>query len=351
MMREVPVKKWKVGVVSATGFARNRHMPSYKGMENVELAACCDRNEEALRRTCEEFDIPGRYTGLDSMLEKEELDIVSIVVEPRQHIPLSRRCVEAGRHVLVEKPLSEDYREIVEFRDFLAGRKEKVMVSQNYRFQNPALEMKDVIKSGEIGPVYWVRIENYVSAGEHPKDSPKYKSLFINIGIHEVDMVRYFTDREVEAVFAPRLKVPHAPDMKYPFAEIQVFFEGGVTASARMDWSARGLEEWIKVRVQGEKGVAVCDYPTSPDVIVQRVMSTRAARDGEPERRFHREEKCDDIRKVLNHFIHCIEDDRELDTGVSDHIKTMEIILAAYLSCRESRVVHLPEDRKLLETV
>jgi len=336
------MKKWKLGIVSATGFAKNRHMPSYAKMDNVEMAACCDMNAQALEETCDQYGIPGRYTDLDEMLKDDSLEIISVVVRPQWHIPTARKCVEAGKHVLVEKPLSEDYREMLEFRDFLSGRDEKVMVSQNYRFQNPALEMKDVIDAGELGEPYRLEVVKYNSSGPTPRDPERYKGLFVNIGVHDVDMIRYLIGREVEAVWAEPLAAPHTREVTYPFAEIGMFFEGGATASARMDWTTQGLERWTDVRCQGTKAVAYCDYTVSPDILV-------ASPEGE--KRFHRDEECDDIRKVMNHFIERISRGEQPDTWVGDNIKTMEIVLAAYLSCREKRVVNFPEDRKLLETV
>ena len=336
--------KRKLAIISATGFARAKHIPTYKSLDDFDLVACCDVNAEALKETCDRFDIPGRYSSVDDMLKREHMDIVCIVTDPRGHIPLARKCVEAGRHVLVEKPLSEDYREIREFLAFLEGRKERVIVSQNYRWQNPALEMKSVLDAGHIGAPYWLDITIYNGTRSPAvRDGVKYKSPFVNIGVHEVDLARFLIGREVASVFAPRLSVSYAADVKYPFTDIMVNFEGGGVASIRMDWTGRGFDEWIRLRIEGTQAVALCDYDSSPDVFVHRL--------GADPVRFHREGPPDSIPRVLRHLVDCIQSGRQPDTWVGDNIRTMEIVLGAYLSCSEGRVVKFPQDRERLVQV
>lgn len=331
----------RLAVIGAGGFARAKHLPAYREMPEVELVACCDVKADVLARTCDELGIAGRYTDVGAMLAGERPEIVAVVVPPPWHVPLVRKCVEAGSHVLVEKPLSEDYREIRDLLAFLEGRPQKVMVSQNYRFQLAAMGMRQAV--GRLGQPYWMELTIFNPAGDHPSDPPHYKSLFVNIGVHLVDLARCFAGREVESVWAPPLAAPHALGLRYPFTEIHVSFAGGLTALVRMDWSARGLEEWIKVRLQGSEGVAVCDYNVSPDVLVSRP--------GEPEQRLHLDDSPDSLPRVMRHLMACIREDRQPETCVADNVKTMEIVLGAYLSCRERRVVRFPEDRELLASV
>lgn len=339
------MKTWRIGVVSATGFCKSRHLPIYREMPNIELAACCDLNEAALNETCDQFGIPGRHTQLESMLEDPSLEIIVVVIRPERHIPVSRRCVEAGKHVLVEKPLSEDYREILAFRDFLAGRREKVMVSQNYRFQDPALTMAELVAQGDLGEPYWAELIKYCSSVDRDRpvtDSPRYKSQYINIGIHDIDQLRaMFPGREAEWVFAPPVRIPHAA-VKYPFTEVQIQFRGGLHALARMDWATVGLNAWTTLRVEGTRAAGRCVYTDSADIVLESQDA--------PPRRVGRPQS-NDIRNVMTHFTQCLEQGHDPVTSVADNVRTMEILLAAYVSCREGKVVHFPEVRERLAGV
>lgn len=337
------MKKWKIGIISAGGFARGAHFPNCKAMEQVEIAACCDMNEKLLNETCDAFGVKGRHTSVDAMLSAERLDVAIVVVRPTSHIPLAKKCVEAGCNVLVEKPLSENYAEILSFQEFLAGRREKVMVSQNYRFQNHALAMRDIIQNDMLGRAYWLEITKHISAGPAPADNPWYKSPFINIGVHDIDCARFFAGDEIEAVEAIPVRPPFAPNIKYSFADMRIFFRGGLTALVRMDWTSQGMERWTTHRAQGSKGVALCDPLSWPDAIIQCK--------GRPTWRYRIEEEDNAMRRVLAHLFESIEQDRQPDTCVGDNIKTMEAALAAYLSCRERRAIVFPEDRELLRSV
>jgi len=336
-------RRHRIAVVSAGGFARARHIPTYKASECADLVACCDMNERLVKETCREFGIPVAYTSLEDMLERERPEIVAIVTAPPSHVPLARMCVDAGSHVLVEKPFTEDYDEFLEFQEYCASKPVKVMVSQNYRFQNPAIGMRRVIDGGEIGGVYWCELSLANSAGPRPVDNRKYRGPFVNIGVHVLDLARFYVGRPVVRVFAPRMRVPHAAGIAYPFDEIQLWFDNGAHAVARMDWTVRGHEEWITTRVQGTKGSALCVYPQSPDVIVQRPDGAESVT--------HVDEKDDSLRRVIAHFVDCIENDTEPSTGLADNRGTVEALLAAYVSCRTGRAVELPAERELLSSL
>ena len=97
-------KKVRVGVIGAGGIARNMHLPSLKELENAQLVAVCDLVEDKAKRAAADFGIPAHYVLFPEMLASEALDAVFVLTEPDRLFRPAITCVQAGKHVFMEKP-------------------------------------------------------------------------------------------------------------------------------------------------------------------------------------------------------------------------------------------------------
>ena len=98
-------KKIKVGVIGVGSIAE-MHIAGYKADPRVELAAFCDINEERLKEKGERHGVTRLYTDVKDMVAKEELDAVSVCTWNAAHAPCTIAALEAGLHVLCEKPMA-----------------------------------------------------------------------------------------------------------------------------------------------------------------------------------------------------------------------------------------------------
>ena len=101
------IETLEIGIVGVGGVAQARHLPALIKMEDVHVAAVCDMNEKLVKSVARRYSVAGCYSDFSEMLAKEKLDIVDITVSPRAHAPLSIQAMNAGCHVLVEKPIAE----------------------------------------------------------------------------------------------------------------------------------------------------------------------------------------------------------------------------------------------------
>lgn len=151
-------KKVRMGVIGAGWFVSRRHLPVMVRHPEVEVAALCRRNPEALRRMAEHFGVSRVYTDYREMLEKEPLDAVLIATPHALHYEQTKVALEQGLHVLVEKPMTVTCRE---GRELVALAKERGLVLEvalNPPFWAHCHRMREWMGSEDFGELEAVEI-------------------------------------------------------------------------------------------------------------------------------------------------------------------------------------------------
>ena len=97
----------RVGIIGAGGIAQYGHLPAFRNTPGVEVVAIADINEKKLAHVAEKFGIPRRFTDYREMLEQADIDAVSICTPNYHHREMSINSLNAGKHVLCEKPVSQ----------------------------------------------------------------------------------------------------------------------------------------------------------------------------------------------------------------------------------------------------
>lgn len=149
----------RVGIVGCGDVAQWAHIPALKKIKNAELVAVCDEDEDSAIRVAKRFHISRYYTDFSQMLEKEELDMVDVCTPPKTHSVLSIQAIEAGCHVLVEKPMAISTPEADEM--IRAGKDYgvKLGVVHNLLFVPVAIKARTVVSEGAIGDLTGIDIK------------------------------------------------------------------------------------------------------------------------------------------------------------------------------------------------
>ena len=154
------MKKLRIGIMGAGQESLHSHFPNcLKNKELAEIAAVCDVNLENAKKAAQQFQVPAYYESHKEMLEKEELDLVTICVPNRFHEPLTVDALRAGCHVLCEKPpaLTAEQAE----RMAMEARKAGKILTYNlhYRYAPEVQMMKKMIDGGEFGTLYTGKVQ------------------------------------------------------------------------------------------------------------------------------------------------------------------------------------------------
>ena len=233
----------------------------------AEIAAICDCNPENLAFAGERYGIPEekRFTDYKELLNRNDIDIVTVAVPDQQHAQISCDFLRAGKNVLCEKPLAlkrEDCEKIIR-----AERESdsKFMVGQICRF-TPAFEKaKQLIDEGVIGEIYFAESEyahDYMYLVDTWRADPDRHGV-IGGGCHAVDLLRWLVGdpKEVFAYGMHKL----LPSVAYDDATIAVMkFDENVAGKIFVSTGCK-RDYTMRTLIYGTKGTIICDN-TSPSM-------------------------------------------------------------------------------------
>lgn len=249
------VNTLKVGVIGVGGIAKT-HMPGWAASEHAEVVAGCDISESLLQKWGSEFGISQLAARAEDIIGDPSIDIIDICTPNNYHAPLAIAALNAGKHVLCEKPLApgpDDIRQMIEARD-AAGK--KLMTAQHFRFSGSAKAMKAEIETGVLGDIYHAR--SWMLRRSLAPTRPGFilkehatGGACIDIGVHILDLTLWFMGNPkpvaVSGVSRTELAhkkgafsiwggaIPQEMDVE-EFASAFVRFENGATLILEVSW-------------------------------------------------------------------------------------------------------------------
>ena len=149
-------RKLKAAVIGL-GCISGGHIASYLDNPLTELSAICDIDEKWLAFMKRKLGVEKAYTDYRELLADPELDLVSVCLPNLLHAPVTIAALEAGKHVLCEKPMAESAEMGRRMRDAELRSGKKLMISHNQRFGEDVQILKSLYDSGAFGDVYHVR--------------------------------------------------------------------------------------------------------------------------------------------------------------------------------------------------
>lgn len=153
----MPAKKVKVGVVGCGVVATAYYLPYLMKMETVDLVAVCDRYKTRTQACVRLFGAKEEYLDYNEMIDKADLDAVFILTAPGTHVPFTLKAVEAGLHVLLQKPMAtnmEDARRIVSAVR-KAGVKAIIEPSSSSSLDPDIAILRNLVRKGVLGDILW----------------------------------------------------------------------------------------------------------------------------------------------------------------------------------------------------
>ena len=266
------VDKLKVGIIGSGAIALQVHAPGYKALaDDCELVACCDVVPERAQAFATRFGIPQAFTNLEEMLKLPELDAVSVCTPPFMHKAASVAALEAGKHVLCEKPMAMN---VAEAKAMLAAahRAGKVLtIGHQERFRPEAQAIKQAVEAGHLGDIYYAKTAALRSRGVPTWGVFHIKRLngggpLIDIGVHALDVTLWLmgNPRPVAVFGATYAALAKQPDIQNRWGPINrdeydvedlaaafVRFANGASLFVETSWLLNMTEP-------GNRGTQIC---------------------------------------------------------------------------------------------
>ena len=339
----------KVGVIGCGSIAKFRHLPEYEANKDVEIVAVCDIIEERVKEFAEEYNAKG-YTNYEELLADDSIDVISVCLPNYLHAPVSIAASNAGKHVLVEKPMATSREEAEAMIEAAKTSGKKLMIGHNQRFVSSHEKAKEIIASGEIGKIYSFR-----TAFGHPgpegwsvdgRDSWFFnkEEAFIgamgDLGVHKSDLIRYILGEEfteVAAIVEGNAKTDSDVDDN---AVCLLRSESGIIGTLTASWAYNSSEDNSTV-IYGEK--ATLRLEDDPDYSLIASYTNGQTVKYELGQIQSNDAGGQTTSHVIDHFIESIQADRDpLITG-EEGLKSLNIILAALESSETGKRIKIKQ--------
>lgn len=156
-------RKIRVGVIG-TGFGTIVHIPGFQSCPDTEVVAVCSAHREHAEAAAQQFGIPLAFTDYREMVRLPELDLVSVTAPPYEHYPMVMAALEAGKHVLCEKPLALNAQECREMLDRAEERGLVHMMVHEFRLAPPRAYISQLLREGYVGQLRHVNVTLFLPA-------------------------------------------------------------------------------------------------------------------------------------------------------------------------------------------
>lgn len=241
----------RAGVVGLGMMGRNHVRVWDEVIGGVELAAVADPDPDAVRRSTAGRAARG-YADPATMFAEERLDLVSIVAPTSLHLPVTLAALEAGVHVLVEKPIATNRAE-AEAMMAAAERAGRILTVGHIERFNPAIrELKARLVAGELGRIFQIHATRLGPFPARIRDV----GVVIDLAPHDLDVMRYLIGSEPLRLYAETEQRIHT-DHEDLFNGI-IKFANGVIGILDINWLTPTKRRTLTVT--GERGMYVADY-------------------------------------------------------------------------------------------
>jgi len=189
------MKKIKIGIIGCGGIANGKHMPSLKKLDNAEMVAFCDIIEERAQKAAEEYGAEGAkvYTDYKELLKDETIDVIHVCTPNRSHSFITVDSLEAGKHVMCEKPMAKTYAEAKEMLEAAKRTGKKLTIGYQIRNTAEAEYVKAACDNGALGEIYFakahaIRRRAVPTWGVFLNEEEQGGGPLIDIGTHALDI-------------------------------------------------------------------------------------------------------------------------------------------------------------------
>jgi predicted dehydrogenase len=185
--------KPKIALIGAGRFGRN-HLRVLKGLENdglCTLYGVADKSNEILENVKKNYDV-ATTSNLNEFL-KSDIDAIDVVTPADTHFELCRKCLAAGKHVFVEKPLATNYSEARKLVQAATDNDRILMVGLIYRYNPAVRKIKELIELGKLGKIYYM-FGHYMGFKEPRTDV----GALLNFTVHHIDIYDYLFEEMPE---------------------------------------------------------------------------------------------------------------------------------------------------------
>lgn len=333
------MKKTNIAVVGLGGIAQLVHLPILSKLNSVNIVAVSEVNKNRLKTVGNKFNVSNQYSDYKKMLAENDIDAVIIATPTKSHLEVSLEAINAGKHILIEKPIAVNYEEAKKINDAAKKAKVKAMVGMNFRFRPDAMLLKSMINGSELGDLFYIR------CGWSRKQSSEEKwfrkktesggGVLIDLGIMLLDLGIWFLDYPpVKSVSVQTYshKVKGVEDSAVGFLR----FKNGSVINFEVSWSLHSEKDSFNLTAFGTEGTG----HLNPFRAYKRVDSARidyTPTGSASTKNLYKKS----YENELKHFISSIRGNTPFLSSSEEAVTRMKLLEAIYESAKKEKEIIL----------
>jgi predicted dehydrogenase len=251
----------RFGIVGFGLHAVKRLMPGFALSKNCRVTALSRRNLAAAKQSAAEHNIPLAFDSVEELCRSSEIDAVLVTTPNSLHLADAVTAVQAGKHVLCEKPMAVNAAECKHMVE--AARKRGVLlgIAQVFRFEESVRKIREIVTAGELGAPVFARSEfSFLATPSHPRKwlydaAVAGAGPILDIGVHCVDTLRFILRDEVLGVSASARRDDQSGSVESA-ALLNLQFAHGILATVAVSYRA---EYRTPLEIIGQAGVLHTD--------------------------------------------------------------------------------------------
>lgn len=275
----------RVGVIGAGRWAASAHLPGFARTPHAQVVAICDQNRELAQTRAEQFGIADVYTDAAEMLARTDIDVIDVCTrgsddDRDNHEKLAFAALEAGKHVLCEKPVAHDYRNTWKAHELAQSKGLKTKVGLTFRYAPAMMYMRDLIRDGFIGTPFifngYEQNSQFISPDipvtkmdlipENPNAEMKVSSIE-GYGAPIIDLSLLFMDSTLTKVvgilknFVPYRTTIDGRKVRTNIDDGDIYigeYENGAICSIQSSYVTVGNYPGLEARAYGSNGALIC---------------------------------------------------------------------------------------------
>lgn len=340
----------KVGVIGCGSISRQRHTYEYAHNKDVEIVGYFDMYHE--RAVAMAKDFGGKvYDDVEDLINDPEIEAVSVCVANAKHCEYTVKALNAGKHVLCEKPMAVTLEECEQMVEAAKKNGKHLLIDQNQRMTPTHQKAKELIASGAYGkvlsfqttfghggPESW-SADKSKNTWFFKKDAASFGSM-ADLGIHKLDLIRYLISDDADSAYAKLCVLDKTFEDGTPIevddnAVLVLNFKKGAFGTVTTSWTVYGQEvQTTTIYLQGGIMKLYAD-PEYSLIVVKK--------DGTVDKfKLDVIQTNDDAQQASSHvideFINAIKEDRPSVLDASEVIGSMRAVFA----CVESDKTGMP---------
>ncbi len=329
-------KKLRIGIIGAGRIGKLHANNLVSRVKDAELVAISDVYEPAAKDLAEKLDVANYYSDYHKILEDPTIDAVFICSSTDTHSPISIEAAQAGKHIFCEKPIDHDLDKIKKVLDEVKKAGVKYQVGFNRRFDRNFSHVHDVVKNGGIGDVQIVKVTSRDPEAPPLSYVKVSGGIFVDMTIHDFDMVRYLSGSEVTEVSAfgaclVNPEIAKAGDVDTCIITLR-FANGALGVIDNSRQAVYGYDQ--RIEVFGSKGCITADNETPNN-------TTYYTADGVMKEKplwFFLERYNDAFIAEENAFVEACLNNTDTAVGAFDGLQPVLIAIAAKESCEKGGI-------------